>query len=106
MSREVGEGEIEVVWGMECGKGEEVGWEGNLITSLLLTVFLIVLQVCPNFKVETVSSLMEIVSLKGRGDTKNRTHRCIGAGVTVQRILVMVLPPNDCFKIRVSFESL
>ena len=30
---------------------------------------------------------------------------CIGAAVTVHRILVRVLPPKDCFKIRVSLES-
>jgi hypothetical protein len=29
----------------------------------------------------------------------------MGAGVTAQSILVSVLPPSDCFRMRVSFES-
>jgi hypothetical protein len=33
------------------------------------------------------------------------TNLCMGAGVTVHKILVNVFPPNDCFNIRVSFES-
>jgi hypothetical protein len=82
----------------------------SIFTSLLLTVFLIVLQVCPNLRVETVSSLSLAnqggdVTVTEDSEEQGGTYRCIGAGVTVQRMLVMVLPPNDCFKIRVNFES-
>mmetsp|Transcript_18435 Transcript_18435/g.38382 ORF Transcript_18435/g.38382 Transcript_18435/m.38382 type:complete len:306 (+) Transcript_18435:1764-2681(+) len=56
--------------------------------SFFLALFLIVLQSCPNLRVETVSSW------------------CIGAAVTVQRMEVRVLPPRLFLRMRVSLLSL